>query len=95
VPRLKLENDDLFDKLGRIMQAMSGASHELTTLRRQARRLEAENSSLRAELDLLRDTLRPLPHPARRLAAQPAAGAQRLGAERAPGASTEGAGSPL
>jgi regulator of replication initiation timing len=45
------------DKLGRIMHAMSGASQDLVTLRRQARRLEAENTSLRAELRQLRRRL--------------------------------------
>jgi hypothetical protein len=68
VPRLKHENDVLMDKLGRIMQAMSGASQDLVTLRRQARRLQAENTSLRAELRQLRRRLgngaAPTPRPA-------------------------------
>ena len=57
--RLKVENDALMDKLGRIMQAMTGASHELAALKRQLRHLEAENTALRAELRRLRGRLSP------------------------------------
>jgi regulator of replication initiation timing len=61
---LKVENDALMDKLGRIMHAMSGASVELTALKRQLRRLEAENTTLRAELRRVRGRLGPAASPA-------------------------------
>jgi regulator of replication initiation timing len=79
--RLKLQNDALMDKLGRIMQAMSGATQELTTLKRQLRRLEAENSTLRSELRRLRGRLGPAASPGRGPApesAEPSSQSQRV-----------------
>jgi regulator of replication initiation timing len=55
--RLNSDNGALMDRLGPLMRVMSGASVELTALRRRARQLATENAKLHREIERLSDHL--------------------------------------